>query len=330
MTSSAKVSSSSTESKVWLPPRGLVCPLVTPLTGSGRVDHRSLRRLLAHVGRFADALLFVDLRWGEAGQLDTERRLELVSAALKLVDGRLPAMVCVTGKSLEQTRMLTDELHRERDRTGYAGQLYAVDYPLMYHGNRDLPKVLAEALRGNRIPLILGNDPHQAGLVKGTGRHRNIRTAVLKKIVRTPQVCAMIFRGSLRRSLGYQAALRDRGDFLFYDGEESVFLDSPGMGGVVSGGSNLLPALWKDVLRSSLNRYDTERQFLSHQQEIWKAGELLRALYRFCRPDPAARMKQLLARTGVIESRATASGTADAAESRDAELDRFLRRWDLK
>jgi len=33
----------------------------------------------------------------------------------------------------------------------------------------------------------------------------------------------MIFRGSLKRSLDYQAAVRMRRKFLFYDGDESVY-----------------------------------------------------------------------------------------------------------
>jgi dihydrodipicolinate synthase/N-acetylneuraminate lyase len=302
---------------------------VSPLAEDGRVDHRSLKRLLAHVGRWADALLFADLRWGEAVELGMERRQELVSAALTLIDGRLPLMVCITGASLDQTRVLEDEFLRAAERIAYRGPLYAVDYPLVYHGNRDLPRLLAENDGSRRAPLIIGNDPKRVRGLKGPAHHCNIRTAVLKKIASVPRVCAMIFRGSLKRSLDYQAAVRMRRNFLFYDGDESVFLNKPGMGGVVSGGSNLLPEDWAHVIRSSLGRCDTDRHVRSHQRDVWASGELLRALHRLYRPDPAARLKQILARSGLIASEATASGVSAMSEEWGAELDRFLQRYDL-
>jgi dihydrodipicolinate synthase/N-acetylneuraminate lyase len=328
MTSWAKANSSSTEGSL-PPPRGLVCPLVTPLTEDGKIDHRSLRRLLAHAGRWADALLFGDLRWGEAVALGVERRIELVSAGLKLVDGRRPLMICITGASLDETRALTAEFHRATERTGYQGALYAVDYPLMYHGNRDLPQLLAEEGERLRVPLIIGNDPKRVRQARGAARHGNIRTAVLKKIAMNPQVCAMIFMGSLKRSLDYQAAVRNRKGFFFYDGDESVFLKNPGMGGVVSGGSNLLPEDWKHVIQSSLGRCDKERQVRSHQREIWESGELLQSLYRLYRPEPAFRLKRILARSGLIASEAVAGGGSAMHEDWHTELDRFLLRCDL-
>ncbi|MGD8366525.1 MAG: dihydrodipicolinate synthase family protein [Desulfobacterales bacterium] len=328
MTSWVKANSSSTEGNL-PPPRGLVCPLVTPLAEDGKIDHRSLRRLLAHVERWADALLLADLRWGEAAQLGMERRLELVSAAMQLVEGRRPLMVCVTGTSLNETRALEAELHRAATQTGYRGPLYAVDYPLVYHGNRDLPRLLAEDGERQGLPLIIGNDPKRIRSIKGAARHSNIRTAVLKKIATVPGVCAMIFQGSLKRGIDYQAAVRPGKGFLFYDGDEAVFLNNPGMGGVVAGGSNLLPEDWKHVIRSSMGRCDIDRQVRSHQRDVWESGELLAALYRLCRPDPAARLKHILARCGLIASEVTASGISGGGQAWRSERDRFLKRCDL-
>ncbi len=311
------------------PPRGLVCPLVTPLAEDGGIDHRSLQRLLARAGRWADALFVADLRWGEAAELGVERRLELLSTALKLVDGRRPLMVCITGNTPGETRTLAAELRRAAERIDYPGALYAVDYPLVYHGNRDLPQLLTEDAGRLRLPLIIGNDPKRVRRLKGPARHSNIRTAVLKKIADIPQVCAMIFQGSLKRSLDYQAAVRNRQGFVFYDGDEAVFLNNPGMGGVASGGSNLLPEDWKHIIQSSLGRCDAERQIRSHQREVWEAGVILQTLYRLYRPDPAARMKRILARCGLIASETTASGVSETPEDWQDELDRFLQQCDL-
>jgi dihydrodipicolinate synthase/N-acetylneuraminate lyase len=329
MTSLEKASSSSTEGKRATPPRGLICPLITPLTPDRRLDRSSLESLLRHVHRHVDGILVGDLRWGEALDLDLDTRTGLATAVLEIVAGSLPVMVCITGPTLRHTRTLAAELRRTVDRLAYGGDLFTVDYPLVYHSNRDLPKTLAEPDARRGFPLVLGNDPDRVRSVRGPIRHGNIRTAVLKKIVTEIPVCAMIYLGSRKRNRGYQGAVRRRPGFFFYDGDESVFLKSPGSGGLVAGGSNLLPGPWCQVTRSSLNRYDTERQFHSHQQGIWASGVMLNELHRICRPAPAARMKRVLCRTGLIAAHRTAAPDSAVGPEWEAELEKFLSRFDL-
>lgn len=329
MTSWEKVNSNSTADRFPAAPRGLICPLVTPLAADGRIDSSALLRLVTHVGNSADAVLLSDLQWGEGLELGMDRRIELMAAALDILSGKRPALVCVTGRTVEETRTLTAELHRIAGRLGCTEKVYAVDYPLVYHGNRDLPRLMAETAGRQGLPLIIGNDPEQMRILKGPARHLNIRTSVLKTLVRMPHIRAMIFRGSVRRSLGYQKAVGARGEFFFYDGDEAVFLNNPGMGGVVAGGSNLLPEPWKEIVRSSFNRYDTERQFRSHQQGIWETGDLLLELHRLCRSSPAAAMKQILFQVGLIASRQTAADAAEPGKAWRARLQAFLDRWDL-
>jgi 4-hydroxy-tetrahydrodipicolinate synthase len=329
MTSWEKVNLNSTADRLQAAPRGLICPLVTPLAEDGSIDSSGLLRLITHVGNAADAVLLSDLQWGEGLDLGISRRTDLMVAALEVLEGKRPIMVCVTGRTLEETRTLTAALHHIADRLGCAEKVYAVDYPLVYHGNRDLPRLMAETVGRRSFPLIIGNDPEPLRIVKGPARHLNIRTSVLKKLVRIPHIRAMIFRGSIHRSLGYQKAVRDRNEFFFYDADEAVFLNNPGMGGVVAGGSNLLPEPWKEITRSSLNRYDTERQFRSHQQGILEAGDLLLELHRLCRSAPAAAMKQILFHVGLIASDQTAADVPEPGQEWRARLRGFLDRWDL-
>lgn len=329
MTFWEKANSNSMDGRLQPPPRGLICPLVTPLTADGRIDTETLQRLLAHVGNAADAVFLSDLQWGEGLELGIERRIELIFAGIEAVNGRRPVMVCVTGRSLKETRHLTAELHRAAERFNCLDTVYAVDYPLVYHSNRDLPRMLSDSDGGRGIPLIIENDPERLRTLKGPARHHNIRTSVLKQLVRIPRIQAMIFRGSVKRSLAYQEAARPRKEFFFYDGDEGVFLNNPGMGGVVSGGSNLLPGPWQEITRSCLNRYDTERQFRSHQQGIWETGDLCLALVRLCRPAPAAAMKQILFRVGLTASSQTVLPAAGPAREWRSRMERFLDRWDL-
>lgn len=329
MTSWEKVNLNSTAGRFQAVPRGLICPLVTPLAADGSIDSSALLRLLTHVGDAADAVLVSDLQWGEGLELGIDRRTDLMAASLDILGGKRPVMVCVTGRTLEETRALIAALHRIADRLGCKEKVYAVDYPLVYHGNRELPRLMIETFGRQGFPLIIGNDPELLRILKGPARHLNIRTSVLKKLVRMPHIRAMIFRGSVKRSLGYQKAARERNEFFFYDADEAVFLNNPGMGGVVAGGSNLLPGPWKEITRSSLNRYDTERQFHSHQQGILETGDLLLELHRLCRSAPASAMKQILFHVGLIASKQTAAVVPGPEEEWRERLQGFLDRWDL-
>jgi dihydrodipicolinate synthase/N-acetylneuraminate lyase len=329
MTFWEKVSSSSTENRDVSPPRGLICPVVTPIQVDGTLDKISLGRLLSHVRRHADAILLSDLRWGEGLDFPPSLRLELMDAGFRWAGGRLPVLVCITAKTMDETAALLSEAQRLVDRIGYDGAVFWVDYPLVYHSNRDLPAAVGRMGSGSRFPLLLANDPARVRSVKGSTRRGNIRTAVLKSIARTASVRGMIFTGSFRRSIHYQEAVRRRTDFFFYDGDEAVFLRSPGTGGVVAGGSNLLPELWHDVARSSLNRYDTERQFRAHQAGIWQSGMELEKLYRLTRQCPADRMKRILARVGLIGSDRTVIAAPAPPPSWHEDLTQFLEHHDL-
>jgi len=88
------------------PPRGLICPLVTPLKTGDLIDSSVLERLIRHVGQGADAILLGDMYWGEGLALSFSTRLELFCAALEIIQGKWPIFINITSRNSKETRML--------------------------------------------------------------------------------------------------------------------------------------------------------------------------------------------------------------------------------
>ncbi len=310
-------------------PRGLICPLVTPLTAEGDLDLPSLQRLLGHVQRFVDGLLIGDLVWGEGGALSEVLRLNLLAAVREASGGRKPLLVTVTGRQPADTRRFMISAEALLTRGGDPGDVCWVDYPLVYHSNRGLPQFYRELAAETRFPFIVANHPSLIQGLKGPGRLKNIRTGVLKKIAANPSLMGLIFVGGLKRALNYHLALRGRDRFAFYDGDESGFLNSPASGGVVAGGSNLLPRVWLTVTRSSLNRLEEDRHSPPHPASLLESGVMLRTLGALCGTSPAVQLKTILQRVGLIASDAAAAPADGRDAAWEADLKAFLGAYDL-
>jgi hypothetical protein len=135
--------------------------------------------------------------------------------------------------------------------------------------------------------------------------------------------------GDLKRALNYHLAVRVSKTFMFFDGDERVFLKSPASGGVVAGGSNLLPSVWKAVTRSSLNWLEEERLFSAHPAALLESGIMLRILGELCRRAPAVRLKIILHRAGIIATDAAIAAQDSGDSGWEADLNTFFSTYDL-
>ncbi|RLB78090.1 MAG: hypothetical protein DRH24_15035 [Deltaproteobacteria bacterium] len=320
--------------KYFSPPQGLICPLVSPLMDDNTIDSASLERLLEHVGRAVDGVLLCDAIWGEGTVLSAEIRFDLVSSALEIIRGRWPVLIFITGKTLRDTQLFMAQMEELINKIEYRGKLFWVDYPLYYHSNRGLPQMYLELMTKTEIPLIIANLPYLVKQQKGLVKRGNIRTSVLKKIVRNTEIRGMIFTGDLKRSFNYQMAARSGSGFVFYDGDEAVFLKNPGMGGVVAGGSNLVPGKWLEITRFSLNQYDKKKRIQISRPAVLESGTMLQFLYSLCNAAPAVYMKKILCKVGIIDSSHSYSSVESLKLSRQEkawqdELKVFLNTYDM-
>jgi dihydrodipicolinate synthase/N-acetylneuraminate lyase len=294
-----KVISNSMEIQSAEPPKGLICPLVTPLKGS-HVDTASLQRLIEHILGSVDAVLLNGPVWGEGLALSREERLNLVEAALDIVRGRCPVLISITGNTAKETSLILSEFDHLIYRYNYPGSIFWVDAPICYHSNRNLPQFYKALTLETPFEFFLYNDPYLVRRFKKSMYHKNIRTSVLKKLSENNRISGLIYTGTIKRSLDYQRAVRYHQDFRIYDGDEKNFLDRPSSNGVLAGGSNFLPIAWREVTYSSLNVYDTQRTYSDHVYQIWEAGNMLRKFYNLYCKEPAVIVKQILQIMGII------------------------------
>ncbi len=310
-------------------PRGLICPLVTPLKTGDVLDVAALDRLISQAGIGADALLLGDVLWGEGLVLSPETRIEMTSAILEIIQGRWPVLITVTSETPKATLGLLAKVESFVERSGYSGSLFWVDYPIYYHSNRGLPQFYENMARDTAIPIILGNNP---GLIQAPGRrikHKNVRTSVLKQLSGIEQIQGIIFTGVLKRSINYHKAVRHRRGFKFYDGDEATFIRQPSSDGVVAGGANLLPQAWHEITWSCLNRYDVQRQYTDHVSQIWETGVMAQEFYKLYGKKPAAVLKRMLHVAGVLPNAHTASGTPPTDRMENQAIEAICNKYAL-
>ena len=326
----AKVNSNSTRPlKAMInPPRGLIANLVTPLDSQGAPDGPALIRIMRRIGREAAAFLIGGLQVGEGLFLSLDHRLEVLAAAVEGADGRT-VFFDVTTREAGETARFIDRANQQLEKCRPGCEVLYLAAPLVGHGNRDLPRHIKELGEGCRRRFLLSNDPELVGRLRSRLRHRNIRTAVLKKIAVNEQVAGLVFSGDIARVLNYQRAVRRRSGFRFYDGSEDNFLNRPSSSGLVSCGAALLPQAWSDIVGSSLNVYDTQRLYPDHLGQIWESGRMARELLDLYRDRPAAFIKKALKMMGIIDRDRLAEGETDLSPKEKTDLKNMLSRLQL-
>ncbi len=281
-------------------PRGLIADLITPLRDDRSVDREGLKRLVMRLRPHVQALLVGSPYGGEGLHLTSAQRLDLVEGILELPHGPIPLLVWVTAPSEAETRGILKELRQMAQHSESAGSLAWVNLPLYYHSNRGLADHYRDLVAEMPWPALLHNDPRLIRTRDRPLKRANIRTRILGELSRLPAVAGIIFSGSLQRAHNYRRAT-GRPDFRIYDGEESRFLRTPSMSGVVSVGANLVPAGWARLTRSCLGMGGSVSAPDSLHQ-IWHTGRTLLDLAEKLRDTPAQTIKGLLYQAGVIET----------------------------
>ncbi len=285
-----------------LPPKGLIGVLVTPFDEEGRIDRRSLRDLVEFTIQHLDGIATGVTYTGEGFLLDREKKLELIRMGMRMIQGRLPLFLGITGDTREETEENILEVERSRRELGYKEDIFLLDCPLWYHSNRGLPRNYERLGKITSLSFVLYNNPY---LITEQRRHlkrRNIRTNILKRLATNEQIVGLKNVSNLRRFINYQRAVRGRRDFRLYDGSELLFLNYPSMSGVVSGGANIFPREWKEVVDSSLDSQDPRKEEEGYSHRLWEMGQRLRRLQATYAPNPPAIIKTALKLMGKIGS----------------------------
>ena len=138
--------------------RGAATALVTPLTESG-VDYAQLERLINwQIDEGIDALVIAGTT-GEGSTLTDEEHRELFEKAIKMIDGRVPA---IAGTGSNDTAYAVD-LTKCACELGYDGMLVVTPY---YNKatQKGLIKMFTTIADASTKPLILYNVPSRTGV----------------------------------------------------------------------------------------------------------------------------------------------------------------------
>jgi len=282
---------------------------------------------MEHVSPFVKGVLVCSPVWGEGIHLSLDKKKSLIREAWDCLDRGISFLIGITGSSQAQTGELVSWVLSRKDEFQAKNPLYLVDYPLYYHSNRKLPQYLEDLTRQSDIPVILGNDP---ALITGLGQQAkrvNIRTSVLSKIGSNHNIKALIYSGETRRLFHYQGALKTRRDFLFYDGDESRFLNGPGRAGVVSVGSNILPQQWNEITVSSMHPENQPERFEPGKVRTLELGRHFMDLCRLYHDAPAAAVKYALTILGIIRYQTVSPHGSPVTEARCKQIKSKLKEF---
>ncbi|OYP36756.1 dihydrodipicolinate synthase family protein [Rhodopirellula sp. MGV] len=220
--------------------RGIVPPLVTPLSDRDVLDHDGLQRLLDHVIAGGVAGVFILGTTGEAPSLSYRLRREMISRTVEIVAGRVPVLVGVTDTAFVETVALA----------GYAAQVGAdaavLTTPYYFPaGQTELTRYVQNIAPLIPLPLMLYNMP---GLTKVWFEIETLRTL--------SEIDSIIGVKDSSGDLEYFAEVCKlksiRPDWSVLIGPEIMLREAVELGGDggVNGGANVMPTTFVDWFKA--------------------------------------------------------------------------------
>lgn len=248
--------------------KGAGVALVTPMKDNLDVDFDKLQELLEdQIANGTDSIIITGTT-GEASTLTEEEHLEVIKAAVSMVNKRIP-VIAGTGSNCTRTAI---DLSRQAQKVGADGLLVVTPY---YNKatQKGLISHYTEIAKNVDIPIILYNVPGRTGC----------------KIA--PETAAALAR-DVDNIVGMKDAVGDisytlrlmeqtQGEFELYSGEDGQVIPLLACGGigVISVLSNVAPKFMHDMVMNYLN--GNQQEALKMQ---WKAIPMVDAL--FCEVNP--------------------------------------------
>ena len=216
------------------PRRGIIPPVLTPLTRSEELDRPALRVICERMIAAGVHGLFVLGTTAEAPSLSRRIRQAIVKEVCETAAGRVPVLVGVTDTVLEEAIELA----------GYARQCGAaatVAAPPFYFpiSQEELFEFMRRLAEGSPVPVFLYNFP---GMTKVS-----FELETLRRLARLPNVAGLKdSSGDLNYFRAALHAVEEFEDFAVFMGPEELLAEGLHLGaaGGVAGGANLFPELF--------------------------------------------------------------------------------------
>ncbi|MDH4410269.1 MAG: dihydrodipicolinate synthase family protein [Verrucomicrobiales bacterium] len=246
--------------------RGIIPPMVTPLTARDRLDVVGLERLVERLVTGGVAGLFALGTTGEAPSLSYRLRRDLIEHTCRFVRGRIPVLVGITDTSLVESATLACHA------ADCGADAVVTSAPFYFPaGQPELREFIEQLLPELPLPLMLYNMP---ALTKTSFSGEVVSWALdQEKIVGLKDSSGdLVYFRRMRR-----LAAAARPDWSFLVGPEELLAESVLLGGHggINGGANLHPALYVSLYEAAKAGEVARARELSSQ-----VMDLSEAIYR--------------------------------------------------
>jgi len=287
---------------------GSLVAIITPMREDGSVHYEQFQRLIDwHVANGTDAIVAVATT-GESTTLSVPEKIEVIEAAIRFADGRIPV---IAGTGVNSTSEAI-ELSRAAVGSGAYATLSVVPY---YNKppQEGIYRHFAAIAEAADIPMIVYNVPGRT--VVNMNNDTVLRLAEIPNIIGIKEASG---------DIGRMVELLNRmpEDFAVYSGDDPTGMAAMlcGAHGVITVAGNVAPKLFADMCRAALAGNLAEARALNAK---------LVPLYQemFCEPSPAA-PKWALEKLGLC-SRAVRLPMVSLSEVGQARVNAALQKLQL-
>jgi dihydrodipicolinate synthase/N-acetylneuraminate lyase len=214
--------------------RGVIVPLVTPVTAAGQLDERAAERLVEHLASNGCGMLVLGTT-GEVASLSAALRRRYVEIAVKVAAKRTPVFACIAHNCVADSI----ELGRDHLRAGADAVVGMLPnfFKLEPAGMQAYFEQLAVGING---PLLLYNMPQTTGL--------SLPLETIEKLSHVPNIVGLKDSESTPGRLELTAQrLGGRENFALFIGVASLSVPAFRLGfvGCVPSSGNLYPERWR-------------------------------------------------------------------------------------
>ena len=287
---------------------GSLVAIITPMREDGSVHYEQFQRLIYwHVENGTDAIVAVGTT-GESTTLSVPEKIEVIEAAIRFADGRIPV---IAGTGVNSTSEAI-ELSRAAVGSGAYATLSVVPY---YNKppQEGIYRHFAAIAEAADIPMIVYNVPGRT--VVNMNNDTVLRLAEIPNIIGIKEAS-----GDIGRMVDLINRVPE--DFAIYSGDDPTGMAAMlcGAHGVITVAGNVAPKLFADMCRAALAGNLAEARALNAK---------LVPLYQemFCEPSPAA-PKWALEKLGLC-SRAVRLPMVSLSETGQARVSAALQKLQL-
>jgi len=221
--------------------KGVIVPLITPLSANGGIDEKGLAQLVEYVIEGGVSAIFLLGSCGEFPALTTEEKVHVVKLTKRYAQGRVPILVGVGETKTRRAVVLSEKVVEAGADTVVASA------PFYYHYTQnELLSHFTTIARASKVPLLLYNIPQ---LVSHTLAPETVaHLADVENIIGLKDSA-----GDMEIFQSYLNVKRDHPNFSIYQGAEPIAAVSlvRGADGVVLGLANVAPRLCVELYHAA-------------------------------------------------------------------------------